>query len=133
MFSSLCSTYFFFKCTLKCGLQFVSIWISLKFCGLNGLTGYQTSCGFHQPGKESSRKHCRKIQSEKMLLTHSLIHHFETIQNTRKLQTTTEMWLLKDFKIHIAKKTLWKKVKLLILSNFSIFHTVFLMLFSSMS
>ena len=33
-----------------------------------------------------------------MLLTHSLIHHFETVPNSKKLQTTTEMWLLKDFK-----------------------------------
>ena len=29
---------FHFKCTLKCHLQFVSIWTSLKFC--NGLIGY---------------------------------------------------------------------------------------------
>ena len=35
-------------------------------------------------------------------LTHSLIHHFENIPYSRKLQTTTEMWLLKDFKIRIA-------------------------------
>ena len=52
-------------------------------------------------------------------LTHSLIHHFEVIPNSKKLQTTTEMWLLKDFKIQIAQKTLWEKVKLLILSNFT--------------
>ena len=36
------------------------------------------------------------------LLTHSLIHHFETVPNSKKLQTTTEMWLLVDFKIQIA-------------------------------
>ena len=36
------------------------------------------------------------------LLTRSLLHHFETVQNSKKLQTTTEMWLLKDFKIQIA-------------------------------
>ena len=35
-------------------------------------------------------------------LTHSLIHHFETIPNSKKLQSTTEMGLLKDFKIQIA-------------------------------
>ena len=35
------------------------------------------------------------------LLTHSLIHHFETVPNSKKLQTTTVMWLLKDFKIQI--------------------------------
>ena len=27
----------------------------------------------------------------------SLIHHFETVRNSKKLQTTTEMWLSKDF------------------------------------
>ena len=32
-------------------------------------------------------------------LTHSIIDHFETVQNSKKLQTTTEM---KDFKIQIA-------------------------------
>ena len=37
-------------------------------------------------------------------LTHSIIHDFETVPNLRKLQTTTEMWLIKDFKIQIAKK-----------------------------
>ena len=35
-------------------------------------------------------------------LTYSLIHHFETAPNSRKLQTTTEMWQLKDFKIQTA-------------------------------
>ena len=68
-------------------------------------------------------------------LTHSLIHHFETVPNykkkkKKKLQTTTEMWLLKEFKIKVAeKKKIWKKVKLLILSTFTFFHNVFLKLF----
>ena len=35
-------------------------------------------------------------------LTHSLIHQFETVPNSTKLQTTIEMWLLKAFKIQIA-------------------------------
>ena len=38
----------------------------------------------------------------KVGLTHSLIHHFEAVQNLNKLQTTTEMWLLKYFKVEIA-------------------------------
>ena len=59
-----------------------------------------------------------------MRSTHSLIHHFETVPNSKKLQTTTKIRLLKDFKIHIALKTLWKKVKLLHLSNFTFFHNV---------
>ena len=33
------------------------------------------------------------------VFTHSLIHCFETIPNSKKLQTKTEMWLLKGFKI----------------------------------
>ena len=32
----------------------------------------------------------------------SLIHHLKTVPNLKKLQTTTETWLLKDFKIQIA-------------------------------
>ena len=35
-------------------------------------------------------------------LTHSLINHFETIPHSKRLQTTTEMWLLKYFYIQIA-------------------------------
>ena len=35
-------------------------------------------------------------------LTHALIHHFGSVQNSKKLQTTTEMWLLENFKIQIA-------------------------------
>ena len=30
-------------------------------------------------------------------LIRSLIHHFKTVQNLKKLQKTTEMWLLKDY------------------------------------
>ena len=36
------------------------------------------------------------------VLTHSPIQHFETVPNSKKLQTTTEIWLLKDFKIQIT-------------------------------
>ena len=34
MFSTFYDTIFHFKCTLKCCLQFVSIWTTLKFCHL---------------------------------------------------------------------------------------------------
>ena len=34
MFSTLCVLIFHFRCTLKCRLQFVSAWTSLKFCRL---------------------------------------------------------------------------------------------------
>ena len=37
-----------------------------------------------------------------IVLAHSLIHHFETIPNSNKLQKTNEIWLLKDLKIQIA-------------------------------
>ena len=62
-------------------------------------------------------------------LTRSLIHHFENVPNSKKLQTTTEMWLFKNFKIQIASKTLWREVKLLKMSNFTFFHNVFLKFF----
>ena len=58
-------------------------------------------------------------------LTHSLIHHFESVPNSRNLQTTTEMWLFEDFKTQTELKTSWKKVKLLNLSNFTFCHNVF--------
>ena len=63
------------------------------------------------------------------LLTHYLIHHFENVPNSKKLRTTTEMWLLKDFKIRTAQKTLWTKVKLLKMSNFTFVHNVYLKFF----
>ena len=34
--------------------------------------------------------------SDTLALNHFLVHHFETIPNSKKMQTT-EMWLLKDF------------------------------------
>ena len=68
-----------------------------------------------------------------LLLTHSLTHYFETVPNSKRLQTKTETWLLKAFKIQIAqKKKCGEKVKLLILSNFTFFHNVFQKLFSSL-
>ena len=70
-------------------------------------------------GKESTSLKFSQVLNK---LTHSLIHHFETVQNSKKLQMTIEMWLLKDFMLQIAKKTLWKKVKMLRMSNFTFFH-----------
>ena len=63
-------------------------------------------------------------------ITHSVVHLFEIVPNSKKLQTTTQLWHFKDFEIQIAWKTLWKNVKLLILSNFTFFHNVFLKCFS---
>ena len=42
-------------------------------------------------------------------LTLSLIHHFETVPNSKKLQMTTERWLLKDFKIRLHRKHCGKR------------------------
>ena len=39
---------------------------------------------------------------EDIPLTHSLINHFETVPNSKKLQMKTEIWLLKDFKIYFT-------------------------------
>ena len=41
---------------------------------------------------------CTELRKSLKNLTHSLINHFETVPNSKKLQTTTEMWLLKGFK-----------------------------------
>ena len=44
---------------------------------------------------------CSYLQNNKSvelsIVTHSLIHHFENVPSSKKLQTTTDMWLLKDF------------------------------------
>ena len=42
-----------------------------------------------------ARKPCRKPYLR--YITHSLIHHFETVPNSKKLQTTTETWLLTHY------------------------------------
>ena len=44
-----------------------------------------------------------------LALAHFLIHHFEAVTNSKKLQTTTEMWLLKDFKIRLHRKHCGKR------------------------
>ena len=50
----------------------------------------------------------RLIRLNKSALTHSFIQHSETVSNSKKLQTTTEMWLFriatKDFKIQLHRK-----------------------------
>ena len=42
-------------------------------------------------------------------LTNSLKHHFETIPDSKKLQTTTKMWQLKNFKIQKLSKHCGKR------------------------
>ena len=62
----------------------LSIWTSLKIC--------QVANSEH-PNK--------KIDFSNALFTHSLIRYFETVPISKKLQMTTEMWLLKAFKKQI--------------------------------
>ena len=40
------------------------------------------------------------LNSISAILTNSLIHNSETVQNSKKLQTTTEMWLLTLYSIN---------------------------------
>ena len=47
---------FHFKCTLKCRLQFVSIWTSLKFCRL--VMGYNSSCSIQRFYKQILTSYC---------------------------------------------------------------------------
>ena len=63
-------------------------------------------------------------------LTHSLKNHFESVPNSKTLQATTEMWLLKNSKIQITQKTLWKNVKLLQNEQFHLFPQCFPKVFS---
>ena len=98
----------------NCRLQTLSFWKSLKFIIRERVK---------KKVIPSSINHFFNTYSTE--LTHSLIHHFETVPNSWKLQMTTEMWLLKDFKIQIAWNTLWKKVKLLKMSNFTFFPQCF--------
>ena len=77
---------------------------------------------------------CMLITEVKVLcsyVTQSLKRHFETVPNSKKLQMTTEMWLLKDFKI-VSIENIVEKVEIAKLSNFTFFHNVFLKLFSSL-
>ena len=123
------STYFdglsaIFHQIWNCCLQTLSVWMSLKFVvwewvklkrkntknlpvimfGIKSLwPGASSSvillCGVSNLVWAMSIVTPRTLRTE---LSHSLIHHFETVPNSNKLQTTTEMWLLKDFMIQIA-------------------------------
>ena len=54
---------FNFKCILKCHLQFVSIWTSLKFCCLVMVTVYQTIPTFNDLEKEGFCKSNQQVTS----------------------------------------------------------------------
>ena len=58
----------------------------------------------HWTGRQKqtdNRKH-HLISCVFTILNYSQIHHFETVPDSKKLQKTTELWLLKDFKIQIT-------------------------------
>ena len=139
---------------LNCHLQTRSVWKCLKFVilerpehllnldqskilsFLKWVTHIKTYWmdGFTSNTLQQREKNIFCWEINEQYLTHSLVHHFDTVQNLKKKQKkkqamTTEMWLLKDFKKQIAQKTLWKKVKLLNLSNFTYFQNVSRILF----
>ena len=58
--------------------------------------------GFVQTGTSIFMDGFQNNLAELFSLTHSLVHHFEIVPNSKKLQMTTEMWLLKEFKIQMA-------------------------------
>ena len=58
-------------------------------------------------------------------ITHSLIHHFETVPNTKKLQTTTEMWLLDYISIEKKKKNIVEKGEIAQNGQFHLFRQCF--------
>ena len=57
-------------------------------------------------------------------LIHSLIRYFETVSNSRKLQMTTGMWLLKDFNRDYIE-TIVEKGETAHLEQFHLFSTMF--------
>ena len=56
------------------------------------------------------------------ILVHSLLHHFGLVPNSKKLQTTIEMWLLKDFKIHVLHRKHCGNRRKFEIANFEQFH-----------
>ena len=69
-----------------------------------------TKCCVHTQVREGSEFHSYKVSFAKLhenlsnlsanqtgSLTNFQIHHFETVQNLKKMETTNEMWLLKDW------------------------------------
>ena len=58
-------------------------------------------------------------------LTHSLRLHLETVPNSKKLQTTTEMWLSKDFKDTDCIENIVEKGEIAHLEQFPLFPQCF--------
>ena len=89
---------FHFKCTLKCRLQFVLIWTSLKFCCL--VMGYEIM----------------RLLSSLWIICSPVEKHCNPFPHNDTFSHPWETSLL---------KTLWEKEKLLVTSNFSFSYSVF--------
>ena len=61
----------------------------------------------------------------KRLLSHSLKHHFETVPNSNKLQTTTAMWLLHNFKDTNCIESIVEKGEIAHFEQFHLFPQYF--------
>ena len=66
-----------------------------KICTVTADTKNKGLFGKGLVGSHTSRHfHVYMLLFQQVYLTHSLIHRFESVPNSKKLQTTTEMWLL---------------------------------------
>ena len=99
------TTFFHFHQVQNCRLQILPIWECLKCVVWQMAQDYIQQSRLEETSNNKTGQGDKKqtqVVENWSLLTHSLIHHFKTVPNSKKLQTTTEMWLLKDFKIHIT-------------------------------
>ena len=71
----------YFKCTLNCRLQFVSIWTSLTFSSGNGLTLYHTVLTFNDPWKRSLLKTLWEMEKMLVISIFSISHVFSPSQS----------------------------------------------------
>ena len=70
--------------------------------------------------------YCSRYNKQKFSLTHSLIHHFQTTPNSKKLQTTTKMCLLKEFSDTDYIENIMEKGKIAHFEQFHLFPQCFL-------
>ena len=119
-----------YLCPTKTELKICKIHIPNQIQGSETIDSFMTR--WRMCARDCNFSDSDELMRDRIVLTHFLIHSFETVPNSKKLQTTTEMRLLKDFKIQIALKILWKKREIAHFEQFTFFHNVFLKHFSSM-
>ena len=101
----MCSTFLFFKVcltdgTLRVENPVLTAFYSASAYNVDSLYHCNTTGVLGPPGIYT---HFLITGCEKVgLFNHTPIHYFETVPNSKKLQTKTEMWLLKGFKIQIV-------------------------------